>query len=676
MEAAGISRRKKSFFVVPCLYLTQAGTEDFLSSDPDNRFAEFQLRYLNGDAASVENMAPCSSVMVVDRLHYMSVGGHSPEFRGHGYEDFELYHRLMAEQGTLPRADNYYSDQGSWNFATYNGFRAQLSLLGAPARSMGLFVVHLWHPRPKALSFYGSAHRNRDIWVEAFKAFDRTGEHNEALIDSTAAEEAVLVLAPPRSNVTRCLRDVSPFLGRFICMSEHDLFEDGGLLVENLRSIIRTYGITRILFPNPFLNEARVALYRWCRQTDFPYLCFDRGALPDSWFLDPAGFNADSSSYRRDRWDRALSVEERSKVKAYVRDTLQGTNPLEKQGARIGGEALARKLRTGGKKILFVPLQRPSDTVTIHMAGHIGSCENFISFVDAAAEHLKRLGWVVLCKKHPLETESPPLSHAIYVPDSTHFMDLLEMADATALINSGVGVYAMMMGKPCFIFGQAFYSIDGVNQQIPAECSPKEFANTVASPHEVDMEDAYRFLHYLKHSFYSFGTARTEVKKESEGELRSIAKAIDFYDMLLPDGTRIQYERNAAKRMSLSSPLFEKFRLDIHQKTKSKGKIRHRGSPRSGWSLCSMSRLAPARSLRKSASCARHHMPSSGIPNQLCCGAAGTCSAIPAGHESDRTCSRHRKNSPSRRVHRGKPGCPYRLGPQAFGRAGAEACRP
>ena len=568
MDVIGVSKNKKKFFVIPCLYLTEDGTFEFLGTEPDKRFTEFYLRWLNGDKSSVENLAPCSSVMVVDRLHYLSVGGHRPEFRGHGYEDFELYHRLMAEESFIPRAQDYYKDVKSWETATYNGFRSQLSLLGRAALMLGLFVVHLWHPRPKTASFYGEMYVNREIWMDLFKEFDRTGDHPEPLVDGAVAGRRFLVFGRPRSNAMRCLRDVMPFLGNPLYVSEYDFVDEAHeFLEEEFECLLEKYRISMVLFPNPYGNSTRLKIYERCRKMGVPYLCFERGAFPDSWFFDSRGFNADSGSYAREHWDVPIREEERKLTKEYIHHCIQGADALEKQGARVGGEVLASRLRTGGKKVLFVPLQRPSDTVTIHMAGAIGSCDAFIALIDEAARYLRRLGWVVLCKKHPLETETPPLVHAQYVPDDTHFIDLLELADSVALINSGVGAYAMMMGKPCYIFGDAFYQFDGINEKI-VEFDAKALAKTLSKDAQVDMEAVYRFTHYLSTKFYSFGQAKTVRRKEADGSLRSVTTAIDFYRIRLPGGVSIDYEKATSKPVSSDAPLFERYKLDLWQKAR------------------------------------------------------------------------------------------------------------
>ncbi len=566
MASFGISKHKKRFFAIPCLYLTQEGTEEFIASDAQSRALDFYLRWLDGDNQAVQTMAPCSSVMVVDRLHYLSVGGHRPEFRGHGYEDFELYHRLIGEESVLPRTVNYYHDAKTWDTATYKGFRAQFSVLGRHALMANLFVVHLWHPRPKNSSFYGNMNANRTIWLDFFKEFDKTGKHPEPLLDRQARYKKILYFGSPDTSSTRCLQDVTPLLGSRVFVNEFDFIdEDGQMLESEFDSMIRNLSIEAILFPNPYGNPARLKIYNWCRRTRFPYLCFDRGALPDSWFFDANGFNADSASYLMPNWRHQLTPAQRDETIQYIRLSLAGASTLEKQGARVGGEGLAARLKTGGKKVLFVPLQRPSDTVIRYFSGQLESYEAFLRFIDQAALELKRQGWVVLCKKHPLETESPHLQHALYVPNDTHFVDLLELADAVALINSGVGVYAMMAGKPCFIFGEAFYAFEGINQRASAADS-KDFCCQLREPFTVDMEEVYRFIHFLKNRFYSFGVSRNKMRKESDGSLRNITTGIDFYAIRIPDMHPVLYASQCRPQLSTAAPLFERFRLDLVQR--------------------------------------------------------------------------------------------------------------
>ncbi|MDO6589462.1 glycosyltransferase [Loktanella sp. D2R18] len=570
MKTYGISDYKKRFFVIPALYLTETGTQEFQETNDDNRFQEFYLRWLMGDTDSIQNMAPCSSVMVVDRYHYLSIGGHNPAFKGHGFEDFELLHRLLEEEGRLPKPDVFQKDAKTWDTATYNGFRSRLALLGRPAMLSNLFVVHLWHPRPKTLSFYNTQKMKdaRGMGPELLKEFDRTGNHPTALLPSETPAGNVLILAQVGTNVARCVREIIPSLGNPIYMSESDFLDtEKDLNPKKVKAFMDHHSIKRIVFPNPYGNTLRKSLYDWCRATGFPYLSFERGALPDSWFLDPNGCNADSSSYDPEHWDHPLSESEKKNADTYINEVLSSDAALEQQGMRIGAEALAEQLKLGGKKVLFVPLQRPSDTVTTYMAGAAGSCTKFLSKIDEVSAILKSMGWVVLCKKHPLEVVTPELHHAQYVPQDTHFMDLLELCDATALINSGVGLYAMMMEKPCYVFGDAFYQIDGVNKavgDIPAE----DVKRIVLDGYNVDRNAMLRFISYLTETFYSFGQPQLKEYRELDGSLRNRTTSIDFYDLKLMGRELCKYKKEYWLPISKSAPLFERYKLDIVQKNK------------------------------------------------------------------------------------------------------------
>lgn len=577
MDNWGISKYKKSFLAVPCLYLTQEGTENFLLDESDNKYNQLYLEYLQGKMENIESFANCSSVMVVDRLHYLSIGGHNPEFNGHGYEDFELYHRLMVEENIIPRAHNYLKDTRTWNTYTYNGFRSQMSIIARPALALNLMVFHLWHPRPKQSSFYNPKKlaENRERIFKSFNEFDKFRIHPRPLIDSKKTENNILYFAPLNSNSFNCLRDVFPLLGNPICVNEFDYYDaDSKELKPSFFEMIKLLKIKKIIFPNPYGNKVRILIFKWCRENDFPYLVFDRGALPDSWFFDDKGFNADSYSYKLINYSQKLSDLEVLNTKKYIFNCVNHFDTLESQGVRIGGEALLDKLKISGKKVLFVPLQRPSDTVIKYFCGDIGTYENFISVIDRLAAHLKGYGWEVLVKKHPLETEMMELKNVRIVPEHTHFLDLLEACDAVALINSGVGVYSMMMQKPCYIFGEAFYQIDDVNYEVKKieymnENKIKDLAHKISVDSiQFDTDKMYKFIHYLVNDFYSFGKSQVKTRVEPDNSLRSITTNIDFYKIVLSNKLVKEYISSDRPVLLTSAPLFERFSLNIINKKK------------------------------------------------------------------------------------------------------------
>lgn len=568
-KSYGVFDYKKSFFVIPCVYLSPEGADYFTDHQHDGSCTyNFLISYMRGEKDYVESLAPCSSVMVVNRHHYMAVGGHRPEFRGHGYEDFELYHRLMVLDGIIPRADNYYHDNKSWNSSTYNGFRSQLAILGRAALMANLFVVHLWHPRPKKSSFYSGMQANREIWLDIFKDFDANGAMPAPLVSSEAKKDKVLFFGKFGDNAPNCLREIFPYLGNIMYIGEHIFCDENKKInIDDFVNFIKINEISRILFPNPYGNDHRLAIYQWCRSVGFPYLVFERGALPESWFFDKNGFNADSLTYSEDIWNKSLSQEDISLTESYIYSVLGEQSALEEQGAKLGGEGLAQKIGVGNRKVLFVPLQRPSDTVIKYFSGDQNGYEKFLECIDSAAALLKKIGWIVLCKKHPLETEIPALKNVIFVDEKTNFLDLLELADAVALINSGVGVYSMMMQKPTFIFGNAFYSFSGLNQKIN-NYDVNYFIEKIIENNNFDYLKMIKFINYLHRDFYSYGISDVKIRNEPDGSKRSITTGIDFYKLKVAGEFDINFKRENRVPLSKSAPLFEKYSLDIFNKTK------------------------------------------------------------------------------------------------------------
>lgn len=216
-------------------------------------------------------------------------------------------------------------------------------------------------------------------------------------------------------------------------------------------------------------------------------------------------------------------------------------------------------------------MQRPSDTVIKYMSGNIGGYANFIDAINQLSKNLLSRGWVVVCKKHPLETELPALNNVVFAPDDANFIDLIELADRVALINSGVGVYAMMMEKPCYIFGDAFYNIASVNKTVDyVDVSEpetiKRLTTDIMDGFIVDTSLMQHFISYLIHDFYSFGTPTTITRKEKDNSLMTITTGINFYQINLDGECLITYNNVPKKHLSLSAPLFEKFALDIHNR--------------------------------------------------------------------------------------------------------------
>lgn len=147
-----------AFCCIPVLFTSPAGW-------PLRRLLRFALRssigrkYLRSPIGLwAGRLVLGSSAILVNRMHYLDIGGHSNIFKGHGAEDFELLNRLSAIYRIGERPDNYPQDCGTLGFESC-GFREYFSRYGRQAAAENIFLIHQWHPRRKQDKSYVQARR-------------------------------------------------------------------------------------------------------------------------------------------------------------------------------------------------------------------------------------------------------------------------------------------------------------------------------------------------------------------------------------------------------------------------------------------------------------------------------------------------------------------------------------
>jgi len=317
------------------------------------------------------------------------------------------------------------------------------------------------------------------------------------------------------------LSDIYNCFSKRFFLSENDIDTTDGLLL-----FININQIKYVVIQNPYLNEKRLNIFNTLKEKRIKLFISDRGALPNSWFFDSDGFNAGSKLYNSSYWDKPLTEEKKKKVFDYIKVELNSDTSLEKQGIRLKSDKLREKLKIEkNKKVLFVPLQRPSDTVIKYFSKNVKDMEHFLQNILSIQEALKD-EWVVLVKKHPLEHDRLYEDKLNYVEDDTHFKDLIELSSAIVLINSGVGVISMMYQKPLFYFGNVFYGDSSINKEVKNSDEVIEHINN--GLYTVDFEKVQRFISYLIDDFYSFGDFITTQRQMDDGTKRTITTKINF----------------------------------------------------------------------------------------------------------------------------------------------------
>ena len=187
------------FFCVPVLFLTEAGSAHWFAEQKAGRpfVKTFEVSWLEANSDDIQFTAFGSSAMVVNRHHYLSLGGHDPDFVGHGAEDYDILHRLAALAPKGPRPHDYETDYRDNNVRNYWGFRAFFALYGLDVFLAGIHLVHLWHPRRGERGYFRSG-PNFKILRRAMRAFDRSGRQPPPLTDPYSHERWVVVYASNR----------------------------------------------------------------------------------------------------------------------------------------------------------------------------------------------------------------------------------------------------------------------------------------------------------------------------------------------------------------------------------------------------------------------------------------------------------------------------------------------
>lgn len=523
IESRGLAGNAYDFFTVPTVYLNQRGTVEyldrFMTSDlaMADRMVHSHGMKANGDF--VEHVALGSSALVCNRYLYLMTGGHDRAFRGHGAEDFEFYNRL-SEFVPFFKRPPHYTHNGPARTTEWKGFRSYFSLFGMEVWMRGMMLVHLHHPRREASSDDYAKTRQNFAYL-AKKLDSHQGYHNfQFPLSEPKVEARTLVLVDIRSKPGTALLGVYPALGECITLKETDFDSAADVL-----SYVEAEGVTQVLLLNPYGNPHRQAIYQALKAARIRTLAYDRGAFPDSWFFDDGGFLGESRSYLPEAWDRPLSEEERARTLAEIDTIVGGNRTLEANGDRLGPSYWQNELGTRNRKVILVVMQRPKDTATVYFSGPCQSAAGFNEWVQHLADTIDRARYVVVVKKHPLETERPVLNNVVFAPDDANIYDLTELADKVVAINSGSGLLAMAMNKPVVICGKAFYQHDGMGVQA---LSKEHLCQVVTEPFTPDYEKILRFVHYLAFRFYSYGAARYATVNAGNGATLRIAYRIDF----------------------------------------------------------------------------------------------------------------------------------------------------
>lgn len=545
IEVQGVNEAAERFLMFGVIYLTKDATEEYFGAPAELRKSKYIQALLDNDKSRVEKFSTGTSVTVWNRNYYLSCGGNDPDFEGWGYEDLEFTCRAIRRGRKFPLPDEFLLDYKNFQkVSEYRGWKAVYRLYGDLTFQKGIVMFHAWHPVDETGRYIKAKEKNRKIFEKKMHAFGTRREEPNPLPQIERGRSILFKNNPWVYN-----RWVAPMFGELIQLNE-DLFS-----ADTLLSFMREREIDRVIFHNPYASEKMLELYRAVRASDRKFIVCERGALPGAVFFDENGFNGESRSYSREKWHRPLSDSEIEKIGEYIKIFKEEGDDLEAQPERLGASGIRRKLGLrAGAKMLFIPLQRPSDTVINHLSGPIESYENFLSLVRETVASLPP-DWVVVAKRHPLEVVSPELPGVIFLDDG-HINDLTDAADAVLLINSGVGVIGLVYEKPVLYAGQALYGHDGLSIGVR---TADDVIDALAK-FKPSRDLILQFLHYLVFEFYSFAEFKTRRVPWKDGSFMTATTEINYLAVRVPGCDELKMELRQKVQVTHDSVLFDRYR--------------------------------------------------------------------------------------------------------------------
>lgn len=551
IKISNLDKYSNDFLMFGAIYLSKdLGVNLFFNTDETLRKNLLLNKLFEDDKNNIEKFSTGTSVNVYNRYDYLSHGGYDEDFEKWGYEDLEFNCRMIYSSKKFPMPSNHFLDyQNFQNIVEYKGWKSIYRLYGDMSFHKGIVLFHIWHKVDGESDYMQGRDKNKEIFENKQKAFFYDKIEPEPLPSLNRGSTLLF----SKTNPFIYNRKTLPLLGK-----THYLDESTSSVDFIFRYILKN-SISRVLMFNPYGTDKRLELYKLLRKEKIEIIIAERGALRDSVFFDYNGFNAESSSYDAIHWNKEITEEQEKIVLDYIEEEKNIDDSLEKQNTRIGREKLKNELNIKAhEKILFVPLQRPSDTVIKYFCGSIGTYENFINLVQEVVNTID-INWKVVIKKHPLEDEAWKIENAIY---SLHnIKDLLDSSDAILLINSGVGLLGMLWSKPVYYCGNIFYSDDSINKNIT---SSKELFDYLEEGFKPSTKKIHRFLYYLLEEFYSFGTFGTKEVQWKDGGRMTVTNSIDFYKIRNIVDTKINYYNGDKARISYQSVLFDRYKNDLN----------------------------------------------------------------------------------------------------------------
>lgn len=275
IQIKNISQNINALIVLPVVYLSKEANEKLKQYDDKFWDILIQEDLFTAKNTWVKFFSPSStSSIVINKHQFLRLGGNDENFIGHGYEDFDLFARILKTCVSFEKMPvNLSYDARNWNFFDFKGFRSWFSLLGYEACFYGIYMYHFYHIEPNQNAYMQNKDKNHQLFYKHLKNIKK---HDlKPLQVFKAKGEKVLMLFKDQNYD---FKDISVYVGEIIYKNISDFFIAKELKYELLLNFLQQEKITKIFLDASIKEEIDDIDY-----CDIFY--FQKGILPHSWFF-------------------------------------------------------------------------------------------------------------------------------------------------------------------------------------------------------------------------------------------------------------------------------------------------------------------------------------------------------------------------------------------------------
>lgn len=269
----------------------------------------------------------------------------------------------------------------------------------------------------------------------------------------------------------------------------------------------------------------------------------ERGLLPGSLVIDPDGVNNQSSIAGADWQKNATPKPDKREVEAlkfYCLELGKSDASIVKTGEKKSSDAVISQLGLSPEKpVVLLPLQIESDS---NIRNNSPYFKSMIELVRSVTSVLEDTGAQLIVKPHPEDRSRREEIEALCGDSDVRccwelsLQSLLPVTDLVVVINSTVGLEALLQNKPVVALGRSIYDRKGFTMDLLNEADLCDLINRALNalwqPHEDP--NFWWFLKTLIHHhtfFYDDQPGLADIKPKlsemlvgSETEAKSTAK--------------------------------------------------------------------------------------------------------------------------------------------------------